>query len=104
MCINHHKCRCRTLISILSKICYLTIGEVQKYIDGSWQKIPVEDYFKMTKLDGQVWISLYNLLLNEDSLRMYDFNSFNRDQLSKVYNQSNTDNHLSTDSTAYCIL
>ncbi|XP_020558775.1 zinc finger MYND domain-containing protein 10 isoform X1 [Oryzias latipes] len=59
-------------------------GEVLKYIDGSWQKIPDEDYFKMTKLDGQVWISLYNLLLNEESLRMFDFNSFNRDQLSKL--------------------
>lgn len=88
---HQHKCRCYTQISILSKVCFPSTGEVLKYIDGSWQKIPDEDYFKMTKLDGQVWISLYNLLLNEESLRMFDFNSFNRDQLSKVKSQSNTE-------------
>ncbi|KAM9757948.1 zinc finger MYND domain-containing protein 10 isoform 2-T2 [Menidia menidia] len=59
-------------------------GEVQKYIDGKWQKIPVEDHLKMTKLDGQVWLSLYNLLLKEDCQRKYDFNSFNKNQLLKL--------------------
>ncbi|XP_072239226.1 zinc finger MYND domain-containing protein 10 [Leuresthes tenuis] len=59
-------------------------GEVQKYINGKWQKIPVEDHLKMTKLDGQVWLSLYNLLLKEDCQRKYDFNSFNKNQLLKL--------------------
>ncbi|XP_045885328.1 zinc finger MYND domain-containing protein 10 isoform X1 [Micropterus dolomieu] len=59
-------------------------GEVEKYINGRWQKIPVEDHLKMTKLDGQVWISLYNLLLKEDCQRKYDFNSFNKNQLLKL--------------------
>ncbi len=62
-----------------------TEGEVEKYINGKWQKIPVEDRLKMTKLDGQVWISLYNLLLKEDCQRKYDFNSFNKNQLLKVH-------------------
>ncbi|XP_028303210.1 zinc finger MYND domain-containing protein 10 [Gouania willdenowi] len=59
-------------------------GELEKYNDGKWQKIPVEDHLKMTKLDGQVWISLYNLLLKEDCRRKYDFNSFNKNQLLKL--------------------
>ncbi|XP_031702332.1 zinc finger MYND domain-containing protein 10 [Anarrhichthys ocellatus] len=59
-------------------------GEVEKYINGRWQKIPVEDHLKMTKLDGQVWISLYNLLLKEDCQRKYDFNNFNKNQLLKL--------------------
>ncbi|KAM4588822.1 zinc finger MYND domain-containing protein 10 [Odontesthes bonariensis] len=59
-------------------------GEVQKYINGNWQKIPVEDHLKMTKLDGQVWLSLCNLLLKEDCQRKYDFNSFNKNQLLKL--------------------
>ncbi|XP_069001464.1 zinc finger MYND domain-containing protein 10 [Embiotoca jacksoni] len=59
-------------------------GEVQKFINGKWQKIPVEDHLKMTKLDGQVWLSLYNLLLKEDCQRKYDFNSFNKNQLLKL--------------------
>uniref|UniRef100_A0A3Q3SGZ8 Zinc finger MYND domain-containing protein 10 n=1 Tax=Mastacembelus armatus TaxID=205130 RepID=A0A3Q3SGZ8_9TELE len=59
-------------------------GEIEKYINGKWQKIPVEDHLKMTKLDGQVWISLYNLLLKEDCQRKYDFHSFNKNQLLKL--------------------
>ncbi|KAM9859162.1 zinc finger MYND domain-containing protein 10 [Aulostomus maculatus] len=59
-------------------------GEVEKYLNGKWEKIPVEDRVKMTKLDGQVWISLYNLLLREDCQRKYDFNSFNKSQLLKL--------------------
>ncbi len=62
----------------------LTEGDVEKYINGKWQKVPVEDRLKMTKLDGQVWISLYNLLLKEDCQRKYDFNNFNKNQLLKV--------------------
>lgn len=58
---------------------------MQKHIDGKWQTIPVEDHLKMTKLDGQVWLSLYNLLLKEECQRKYDFNSFNKSQLLKVY-------------------
>lgn len=59
-------------------------GEVEKYINGSWQKICAEDRFKITQLDGQVWISLYNLLLREDCQRKYEFNNFNKNELLKV--------------------
>uniref|UniRef100_H3DBB2 Zinc finger MYND domain-containing protein 10 n=1 Tax=Tetraodon nigroviridis TaxID=99883 RepID=H3DBB2_TETNG len=61
-----------------------TEGEVEKYINGKWQTIPAEDHLKMTKLDGQVWICLYNLLLKGDYQRKYDFNSFNKNQLLKL--------------------
>ncbi|CAJ0968022.1 unnamed protein product [Ranitomeya imitator] len=38
-------------------------GLMQKYESGCrWLSVPAEDQQKMTKLDGQVWISLYNLL------------------------------------------
>ncbi|XP_068451382.1 zinc finger MYND domain-containing protein 10 [Clinocottus analis] len=59
-------------------------GEVEKYIDGRWQKITAEHHLTMTKLDGQVWISLHNLLLKEDCQRKYDFNSYNKNQLLKL--------------------
>lgn len=59
-------------------------GALEKYIDGRWQKIPAEDILKITKLDGQVWISLFNLLLKEDCQRKYDFNNFNKNQILKL--------------------
>lgn len=76
-----------------------TIGDVEKYINGHWQKIPVEDHLKMTKLDGQVWISLYNVLLKEDCQRKYDFNSFNKNQLLKVTYVLNT---MTSSPLGYC--
>lgn len=57
---------------------------MEKYINGKWQTIPVEDHVKITKLDGQVWICLYNLLLKGECQRKYDFNGFNKNQLLKV--------------------
>lgn len=59
-------------------------GALEKYMDGRWQKISAEDSLKITKLDGQVWISLFNLLLKEDCQRKYDFNNFNKNKILKV--------------------
>ncbi|XP_035980611.1 zinc finger MYND domain-containing protein 10 [Fundulus heteroclitus] len=59
-------------------------GEVEKYINGKWQRIPAEDRLKMTKLDGQVWLALYRLILKEECQIKYDFNNFNKNQLLKL--------------------
>ncbi|KAJ7998429.1 hypothetical protein DPEC_G00204840 [Dallia pectoralis] len=59
-------------------------GNMEKYINGKWQKIPREDRLKMTKLDGQVWIALYNLVLKEDCQKKYNFNNLNKNQLLKL--------------------
>ncbi|KAG9332458.1 hypothetical protein JZ751_014556 [Albula glossodonta] len=59
-------------------------GQLEKYMDGKWHSIPKEDRVKMTKLDGQVWIALLNLLLKPECQRKYDFNSFNKSQLLKL--------------------
>ncbi|XP_076870460.1 zinc finger MYND domain-containing protein 10 [Brachyhypopomus gauderio] len=59
-------------------------GKLEKFEEGRWREIPVEDQLKMTKLDGQVWIALLNLLLKPDCHRKYDFNNFNKNQLLKL--------------------
>ncbi|XP_018593166.1 zinc finger MYND domain-containing protein 10 isoform X1 [Scleropages formosus] len=59
-------------------------GQQEKYIDGRWHQIPKEDQLKMTKLDGQVWIALHNLLLRPECQMKYDFNNFNKSQLLKI--------------------
>lgn len=83
---------------------YLIEGEVEKYINGRWQRIPGEDRLKMTKLDGQVWISLYNLLLKEDCQRKYDFNNYNKNQLLKVYSHNMCTHFLHLTAHFYIIL
>eukprot|EP00062_Callorhinchus_milii_P006296 gi/632946850/ref/XP_007888762.1/ PREDICTED: zinc finger MYND domain-containing protein 10 [Callorhinchus milii] len=59
-------------------------GELHKYNDGRWCKVPPEDYLKMTKLDGQVWLALYNLVMRPECQQRYDFNSYNKNQLLKL--------------------
>ncbi|RXM95665.1 Nitrogen permease regulator 2-like protein [Acipenser ruthenus] len=43
-----------------------TKGQLEKYMDGKWYQVPKVDQLKMTKLDGQVWICLLNLLLRPE--------------------------------------
>ncbi|XP_066522295.1 zinc finger MYND domain-containing protein 10 [Hoplias malabaricus] len=61
-----------------------TRGKMEKYDEGKWREIAAEDQLKMTKLDGQVWISLLNLLLKSECQMKYDFNNFNKNQLLKL--------------------
>ncbi|XP_059800385.1 zinc finger MYND domain-containing protein 10 isoform X2 [Hypanus sabinus] len=63
---------------------YSSKGELQKYADGKWYTVPMEDQLKITKLDGQVWIALFNLLLRPECQQSYDFNNFNKTQLLKL--------------------
>ncbi|XP_077182064.1 zinc finger MYND domain-containing protein 10 isoform X2 [Paroedura picta] len=60
-------------------------GKLKKYENGGWYVVPHEDRMKMTKLEGQVWIALYNLLLNAECQRKYNFDNFNKSQLLKRF-------------------
>ncbi|XP_077040766.1 zinc finger MYND domain-containing protein 10 isoform X2 [Agelaius phoeniceus] len=59
-------------------------GKLKKFENGTWHVVPPEDQVKMTKLDGQVWLALLNLLLSPECQRKYRFNGFNKSQLLKV--------------------
>ncbi|XP_071983852.1 zinc finger MYND domain-containing protein 10 [Engystomops pustulosus] len=59
-------------------------GQLQKYEGGRWLPVPPDEQQKMTKLEGQVWLSLYNLLLRPECHNKYNLNSFSRGQLLKL--------------------
>lgn len=59
-------------------------GKLKKFENGAWHVVPPEDQVKMTKLDGQVWLALLNLLLSPECQRKYHFDGFNKSQLLKV--------------------
>ncbi|POI28744.1 hypothetical protein CIB84_007507, partial [Bambusicola thoracicus] len=59
-------------------------GKFKKFENGTWHVVPPEDQLKMTKLDGQVWLALLNLLLSPECQRKYHFDGFNKSQLLKV--------------------
>ncbi|NWT66706.1 ZMY10 protein, partial [Prunella himalayana] len=59
-------------------------GKLRKFENGTWHVVPPEDQVKMTKLDGQVWLALLNLLLSPECQRKYRFDGFNKSQLLKL--------------------
>ncbi|XP_062503160.1 zinc finger MYND domain-containing protein 10-like isoform X2 [Corticium candelabrum] len=59
-------------------------GHSVKFINGKWQKIEDGELMKLTKLEGQVWLSLFCLLMNPDCQRKYEFNSHNKTVVLKI--------------------
>uniref|UniRef100_G1MRR7 Zinc finger MYND domain-containing protein 10 n=1 Tax=Meleagris gallopavo TaxID=9103 RepID=G1MRR7_MELGA len=59
-------------------------GKFKKFENGTWLVVPLEDQMKMTKLDGQVWLALLNLLLSPECQHKYHFDGFNKSQLLKL--------------------
>ncbi|NXL47031.1 ZMY10 protein, partial [Podilymbus podiceps] len=59
-------------------------GQLKKFENGMWHVVPPEDQVKMTKLDGQVWLALLNLLLTPECQRKYHFDGFNKSQVLKL--------------------
>lgn len=57
---------------------------MKKYVDGKWTEIPPRDRFVLTKTEAQVWLALYNLLMEPECRRKYEFNSFNKSEILKL--------------------
>ncbi|KAM5313748.1 zinc finger MYND domain-containing protein 10 [Glossophaga mutica] len=59
-------------------------GKLQRFEGGRWQTVAPSEQQKLSKLDGQVWISLYNLLLSPEARARYCLTSFAKGQLLKL--------------------
>nr|KAF6336030.1 zinc finger MYND-type containing 10 [Pipistrellus kuhlii] len=59
-------------------------GKLQQFEGGRWQTVAPSEQQKMSKLDGQVWIALYNLLLSPEARARYCLTRFAKGQLLKL--------------------
>lgn len=59
-------------------------GTLQHFEEGRWKTVPPSEQQKLSKLDGQVWIALYNLLLSPEARARYHLTSFAKGQLLKL--------------------
>ncbi|XP_016360216.1 zinc finger MYND domain-containing protein 10 [Sinocyclocheilus anshuiensis] len=80
LCTHNMPC---VLVQLVEN-CPWNRGTLEKYTEGKWRTVRLEDQLKLSKHDGQVWMALLNLLLKPDCQRKYDFNSFNKTQLLKL--------------------
>ncbi|XP_043443346.1 zinc finger MYND domain-containing protein 10 isoform X6 [Prionailurus bengalensis] len=63
---------------------FFSPGKLQQFEGGRWQTVAPSEQQKLSKLDGQVWIALYNLLLSHEARARYCFTSFAKGQLLKL--------------------
>ncbi|XP_071784356.1 zinc finger MYND domain-containing protein 10-like [Asterias amurensis] len=59
-------------------------GKLKKLVDGKWHDVPSSERMRLTKMEGQVWIALFNLLLGPKCQEKYEFNSHNKAQILKL--------------------
>ncbi|XP_023415840.1 zinc finger MYND domain-containing protein 10 isoform X2 [Cavia porcellus] len=59
-------------------------GKLQQFESGHWQAVTPSEQQKLSKLEGQVWIALYNLLLSPAARSQYYLTSFAKGQLLKL--------------------
>ncbi|KAI0223920.1 Zinc finger MYND domain-containing protein 10 [Lamellibrachia satsuma] len=59
-------------------------GVLKKYIDNKWQEIDGADRFKLTKIEGQVWLSLFQLLMSDECQKKYELNSYRKNVILKL--------------------
>jgi hypothetical protein len=59
-------------------------GKWQKLIDLKWTNVPPIDLLKVTKLEGQPWITLYHLIAKTIFRERYHLNTFRKGQLLRV--------------------
>ncbi|KAB1264700.1 Zinc finger MYND domain-containing protein 10 [Camelus dromedarius] len=65
------------------KVLLPCLSKLQQFESGHWQTVVPSEQQKLSKLDGQVWIALYNLLLSPEARARYCLTSFAKGQLLK---------------------
>eukprot|EP00128_Syssomonas_multiformis_P018226 Colp12_sorted_trinity150504_noHs@13782 len=64
-------------------------GVLRKYIDGKWQEVDISERLRLTATEGQVWLALYNLLMEPECRRKYEYNSHNKNEILKLRSHFN---------------
>ena len=53
-------------------------GEDEKFEDQKWTVIQSHERGKLTKIEAQVWLTIYNMFMTNDSSRKYEMTSFRK--------------------------
>lgn len=59
-------------------------GEIEKFEDQKWVRVPPQDLNKMSKVEAQIWLTIYNMFLSSDSSRKYEVTTFRKANLLRL--------------------
>lgn len=69
-------------------------GRLEKFSDQRWTAVAPRDAAMMTKLEGQVWLTVYNLLMDKACRKQYQFNTHRKEVLVRVRENKSRARHL----------
>jgi zinc finger MYND domain-containing protein 10 len=59
-------------------------GTWEKWVEMKWVPVPAAELLKLTKLEAQAWLTVYNLVSDKDFRGRYQFNGYRKDALLRV--------------------
>ncbi len=59
-------------------------GKFYKYVDNKWKLVTLSERFQLTKIEGQIWLSIYQLLINPVCAAKYEYTEYKKNQILKV--------------------
>ena len=59
-------------------------GETEKWEDQKWTVVPPAESSRVTKVEAQIWLAIYNMFLSQDSNRKYEVTSFRKQNLLRL--------------------
>lgn len=60
------------------------------FVDGKWEALEDSDYLRLNKYQAQVWLSIYNLVMEPTMRQKYDINSYRKNVLVDLRKYFNT--------------
>lgn len=59
-------------------------GRIQKFEDHEWQTVEADDEGRLPKLHTQVWLAIYNLVMDQECRSRYELSSTRRENLLRL--------------------
>lgn len=59
-------------------------GVQEKFEDNKWQEIQAHDKGKVTKIEGQIWLTIYNMFMTQASNQKYELTTFRKNNLMRL--------------------
>lgn len=58
--------------------------QLEKYAEGKWTEVSGSDRFRLMKPDAQLWLCIYNLIVDKRCRLKYNYDDFRRSQVLKL--------------------
>lgn len=59
-------------------------GKQEKWEDNKWQEIQPHDKGRVTKIEGQIWLTIYNMFMTQASNQKYELTTFRKGNLLRL--------------------